>query len=590
MADSGTKKKLGRRGFLLTAAAVTSATALQACAPAPTPTPTPAAPASSKPAEGAPTPTTAAAGSKPAAPAPTTASKPAGQPAGFPKPTDGTPKRGGILKTAFGVTTAHFDLHQGGAGHVLCQMYDPLIRWNPIDGLQTIVGVLAERWETTPDGKTYTFHLREGVKFHDGSPFSSADVVATFNRILNPPEGVVIPNKTLLSAVEKVEAADQKTVKFSLKQPVPYFLEVLASPSMGIYSKKAIDDNNGDLKKVIAPGTGPFKFKDHKVAERWILERNPDYWDKELPYLDGLEMLHVAAWTDRGTAVLTGQADMSWNVSKETWEEGQNRSDIVDVNQFPSLGAYVVYINNAKKPLDDPRVRRAIHLAINRPNLFTAFQTQEPLNLTRYMSHASPYALSPEDVGKLPGYRTDKSADIAEAKKLLSDAGHPNGIQGIELLAASVGPHAEILAPAYQDMLRTNIGVEVTIRTTERALLSEELKKGNFDLCLDTIGWPTLDPITGWVSAFKTGGSQNWVKYSSPELDTLIDQLAVELDEGKRKELYRKAEDILDQDSPWTIIGFTNHLPMWQKQVKGLALDKRRFAEWAWFTTAWLDK
>ncbi len=103
---------------------------------------------------------------------------------------------------------------------------------------------------------------------------------------------------------------------YVLKESRVYFLKLLAEPSTVVYSKKALDENQGDLRTVIAPGTGPFMFKEHKQAERWVFVRNRGYWDRELPYLDSLELLHVPAWTDRGTAVLTGQADMSWNVSR----------------------------------------------------------------------------------------------------------------------------------------------------------------------------------------------------------------------------------------------------------------------------------
>jgi len=103
----------------------------------------------------------------------------------------GTPKRGGTLRGAFGVTTSNYDIHQGGSGSVLTHMYNNLVRLNLVDGLQTIIGDLATTWEMEPDGLTYTFHLRDGVKFHDGAAFSADDVVATFNRIINPPEGIV---------------------------------------------------------------------------------------------------------------------------------------------------------------------------------------------------------------------------------------------------------------------------------------------------------------------------------------------------------------------------------------------------------------
>ena len=118
----------------------------------------------------------------------------------------GSPKRGGTLRTAFGVTTASYDLHQGGAAAVLCHMYNNLVRHNLVDGLQTIVPDLAASWEISEDGLAYTFALREGVTFHDGTPFTAADVVATFTRIINPPEGIHRQIRTDFLMVESVEA------------------------------------------------------------------------------------------------------------------------------------------------------------------------------------------------------------------------------------------------------------------------------------------------------------------------------------------------------------------------------------------------
>ncbi len=216
----------------------------------------------------------------------------------------GTPKRGGTLRTAFGVTTSNYDIHQGASSSVLTHLYNNLVRLSLVDGLQSIIPDLATSWEVAEDGLTYTFTLREGVKFHDGAAFSADDVVATFTRIINPPEGGVVPMKNDVAVVQSVTAVDPQTVQFVLSSPRAYFLTLLTGPAMIIYSKKTLDDNKGDLREVqVAPGTGAFKFVEYKTAEKWTLERNPDYWDKELPYVDKLEMIHVPAWSDSGTAV-----------------------------------------------------------------------------------------------------------------------------------------------------------------------------------------------------------------------------------------------------------------------------------------------
>jgi peptide/nickel transport system substrate-binding protein len=197
--------------------------------------------------------------------------------------------------------------------------------------------------------------------------------------------------------------------------------------------------------------------------------------------------------------------------------------------------------------------------------------------------------MTPEEVAKLPGYRADKTEDLATAQALLKEAGIAPGTP-IEILCANVAPHAELLAPAVQQMLN-KLGFAAKIRTMERALLVDERQvKGNFDIALDTSGLPTLDPITGWLQYFKTGASGNFFKYSNPDVDKWLDQMEVELDQEKRKAMAKQVEDQLDKDGPWVNIGFTDHLPMWRSYVKGIGLEKRKFAEWNRFDTAWLDK
>ncbi len=547
----------------------------------------------------------AACGQAPAAPAPAARSSasasvpPSDAPSGAaPKtsqegftlrPPEPNPKRGGEARFAVGVTTAHFDIHQGAATHVLCHMYSNLVRWNLGDGLRTIVPDLAEKWEIASDGKSYAFKLRSGVKFSDGAPFTADDVVASFTHIMAPPAGITSPNKALYAAVEGVEKTDDNTIRFQLREPRAYFLKLLADPSTVVYSKKALEANQGDLKKVIAPGTGPFVLKEHKQAEKWVFERNPGYWDPNLPLLDRMTWLHVPAWTDRGTAVLTGQADMSWNVSRETWDEGKKRADQLGVSELRNFGAYAVLFNVRKKPFDDPRVRRAIHLAVSRADLIKAFQTQEAIARTRWIPHGDPFATTPEAIAQLPGFRDDKKEDVQAARKLLAEAGLADGFKGVDFLSASVAPHAEIMAPAFQEQLKRTLNIEAKIRVQERAVLSQEQQDGKYDIVLDTPGHLLSDISPLGATYWKTGGSRNFGGYSNKQFDDLLQRYDASLDEGKRRELAGQMQELLDQDPPWYLIGFTFHLPMWRKPFKGLALDSRAFAQWGQVTTAWMD-
>jgi ABC-type transport system substrate-binding protein len=208
--------------------------------------------------------------------------------------------------------------------------------------------------------------------------------------------------------------------------------------------------------------------------------------------------------------------------------------------------------------------------------------------LTRWVPYGDTYATPPEEIAQLPGYREDKTEDIETAKALLAEAGFADGIVDVEILAAA-GPQAELLAPAFQDMLLRNLNIQSTIRIVERSLLIEEEQAGNFLMSLNTYGHGISDISPRANLWWRTGGSQNWGGYSNPDFDALLDQIDVETDVEARRELINQAQQLLDDDPPWFLFGYTFHLPMWRTTVQGMVMDDRAFAEWGRLETAWLD-
>src|SRR5215469_2424712 len=259
-----TRRQFARRLAGLGFASATIAAFLAACgAPAPqasAPASAPAAPTLAPTPLPAVRPTVAVPVAPPTTPpasAPATSATPAGADLGRLASAEPNPKRGGTLRVAFGVTTSNYDMQQGGNTNVLCQLYSTLVRLNPVDGLKTIVPDAAESYQIAPDGLAYTFKLRGGVQFHDGTPLTADDVVATYNRMIFPPQGVVSLVKDRYATVSKIEALDARTVKFTMSEPSAIFLLLLTDNTQGIYSKKTLEANSNDLRKVlVAPGTG----------------------------------------------------------------------------------------------------------------------------------------------------------------------------------------------------------------------------------------------------------------------------------------------------------------------------------------------
>ena len=556
--------------------------------------------------EPAPAPTAAPAPAPTTAPAPAPTAAPAPAPTAAPEPEammmeceigcltspDPNPKSGGEIKTAWGATTKHYDIHQGGAGHIMTSFYNKLIGLDPTVGLAEITPELATDWQISDDGMEFTFNLREGVKFHDGSDFSADDVVTTFDRIIFPEkyEGMTSVSQSLFDAIGGIEKVDDYTVKFTLSKPRVWQFDLFSMTSAVIYPSDVLEAKNYDLKTEVAPGTGPFKLVDHKQAEVWEFEANAEYWNPELPYVDTVLMQHVPAWTDRGTAVLTGNADFSWNVSRDTWDQGTERPEISNA-LLDNFGALEVKWNNEKAPFDDPTFKRAVHLAINRHQAVDVYR--EEVNIvSRWMSKAGEGATPDDELYQIPGYKRENADDIAEAQKLLADAGFADGegLRTFKLVSASVPGHAEVLSPFFVEQLKTNLGMEVEISVVERALVSEEYKK-DFDLVLSTIFHsPVKNHTPLWQVVWTTGASQNFGKYSNAEFDDIVTELNGELDAMKRAELFRKGEEILDANPPQFHFGFTAHMPMWHNYVKGLQLEKRVQTEWGRFETVWLDR
>jgi len=226
------------------------------------------------------------------------------------------PKSGGVLRVGIPNRPPHFDIHQSGTifnlGAQGC-MFDNLIRHDPRDSGKTIIPDLAHSWEIAEDGKTYTFFLRKDVLFHDGAELTAEDVKATFDRISKPPPGISIPRSKLFAAVSEINARDKYTVEFKLSEarPINFMMSAIASGWNVIVRKQTLEENNYNLRKVVTyPGTGPFRSIRRVENEIWVMEKNPNYWNKGLPYLDGIEFYHVLPFSpEMASAILSGRVD-----------------------------------------------------------------------------------------------------------------------------------------------------------------------------------------------------------------------------------------------------------------------------------------
>jgi peptide/nickel transport system substrate-binding protein len=509
---------------------------------------------------------------------------------------EANPKRGGVLKIAGLGDQAQYDIDQSPSISVLypqAPIYDNLIRFNPLDGGATIIPDLAHRWEVSDDGLNYTFYLRDGVKWHDGTALTADDVIATFDRRRMPPEGVVSIRQALYDAVTVIEAVDPLTVRFVLSEPRPFFLEALATGWSVVLQKASLDANNGDLRTVQNyPGTGPYKFSAQETGVKWVVERNPDYWNPELPYLDSIERIQIPVQKDRGTAVLTGDVDFADHTSMDVYQEALNRPDDVGAMLNPTTWAFTATFNATKPPFNDARVRRAVHLAVSRQDLAAAYaQVDQILVGTRWCHPSSVLATPPEEIANLPGYREAKDEDIAEAQRLMAEAGFGDGVKDVVILVrGTTGPGVDIYAPALQDLMKRNLNIEATLNPVDATIYFDIVRGGDFNVTTGVPAGAINDPSDYWAQWYKTGGSQNYGGYSNPAFDDLLAQISREINVDTRRQLVRQAEDMLDQECPMYFHGWGAIPRIWRKDLFGI--DQHVLGTYMAFRydTLWLDR
>ncbi len=271
------------------------------------------------------------------------------------------PKSGGVLRYGVLSAPAHFDVHQSGTvsnmGTQGC-MYDNLIRRNPLDSGQSVIPDLAHSWEISRDNTTYTFHLRKGVKFHDGGDFTAEDVKATYQRLVWPPAGFSSPRTPLFSTVSEINVRDPHVIEFKLSEvrPPSFMLGAFASGWNIIVRKKTLEEHNYNLRQVMNfPGTGPFKHVKRVDKEVWSMEKNRDYWNQGLPYLDGLEFYHLTPWAPEvGASLLAKKIDYARLVDPVSLRKIQQTPGMAGTDFYQSV-IIAHWINNEKKPFNDPR-------------------------------------------------------------------------------------------------------------------------------------------------------------------------------------------------------------------------------------------
>ena len=504
-----------------------------------------------------------------------------------------TPKKGGILKFVVPDEPPSFDGHKETTFamiHPIAPFYSVLIRVPPTDPAKNefVCDLCTEMPKPTDGGKTYTFKIRKGVKFHDGSALSAKDVLASYQRIIFPPQGVSSARHAWFSMVESVTSPDDDTVVFKLKYPSGAFLPSLANPFNFIYSKAKLDADQHWYEKNVM-GSGPFMFESRQAGAVIKGKRNPDYYHKGLPYLDGFEAIFAKTQTLRVQAIRGDQAAIEFRGFPP-----KARDDLVaalgkDITVQESDWNCVLLVtpNHKKKPFDDVRVRRALTLAVDRwggSKDLSKIAIVKTVGGVVFPGH--PLAATKAELEQLAGYWPDINKSRAEAKRLLKEAGVPD--LKFTLHNRGVDQPYTIVGTWLIDQWK-QVGITVEQKVEATGPFYASLDSGNFDVTTDFNCQAVVNPLGDTSKFLPTAGDQ-YGKFEDPELVKLYNAMNQTGDEAQQRTIMRAYEQrVLDGEAHNLITLWWYRIIPHRTYMKGWKITPSHYLNQD-LSVVWLDK
>ena len=470
------------------------------------------------------------------------------------------------------------------ASPFLANCFEGLVTYDTTTG--SLIGGDAESWTISDDGTVYTFTLRDGLKWSDGSPLTAKDYLYTFKRILTPAttaQYVSMLTDYIAGAQEYydgtgtdetlgVKAPDDKTLVITLKEATPYYIDIL---TMWTFSpvQQATVEANGD-QWTASPATyvcnGPFMISEMNMGESVVLVKNPEYYDAAKVSLDKITFRYI---TDMSTALLafeSGEIDGSRSFPSSDF--ARLKADDAGIVSVPSYGTVFYNFNCSKAPFDNALVRKAFNLAIDRTSLINDV-VQIPAE-PAYSFIAPGYVVDGKDfVDGRSTFELSATADVAAAQAALTEAGYPNG-EGFPEITLSYYTNDTVkkVVEALAEMLQTNLNIKINISNEEWAIYYPNVQAGNFDLC--AMGWSAdyLHPMT-FLPLLKTGDINNLGKYSNPDYDALVAKAQKEVDPAKAMTIMQDADNLASAQYPMLNLYYKANMMLMKSYVQGYYLN-----------------
>ena len=487
----------------------------------------------------------------------------------------GTPKRGGILR-ARGWDPPHFDPHltrNFKSNTALSFVYSKLLRHkvgpDVPPGTFIVESDLAERWEA-PDDTTYIFSLRQGVKWHNRPPVNGRELVAedvkySFDRFLTL-EGN--PERQLLEPVDRVEVVDRYTVKFLLKEPYVWLLDILANAMCMWIIAPEVGKQYGDFKKVdTAIGTGPFLLESYEPNVKIVFKRNPDYFRPGLPYVDGVEWLVVDDESTGLAMYRAGQLDTgpgaNWSVRQQDLEAVKKSHPHLHYQDMLAVNAETVWMRTDQPPFNDVRVRRAISQAIDRQAILESIYIRGELTPAIPRGLAQ-WSLPIDQLGEGARYY---QYDPKEAKRLLAEAGHPKGFKTPLTVSSGYGRDLIDTAQLVQRYLK-EVGIETELKLQEYGAYMATTNLGKFDgmaIGPYAVGWEADSSVYG---PYTPDQPRNRSRVNDPKLTAMVAEQRRTKDPEARKKILSDFQRYAAEQQYYVYLFSVMVTSSWQPYVK----------------------
>ncbi len=505
------------------------------------------------------------------------------------------PKRGGILKMYHRENPPSMSIHEEATYSVNISsmpifsnlvMYDQHKAQNSVE---TIVPELATSWQWSADGKSLTFKLREGVKWHDGKPFTAADVKCTFEMLSGKSQNRFRknPRKDWFANVTDVTPKGDFEVTFSLSRPQPAILAMLASGYTPIYACHV----TAAAQRTNPIGTGPFKFVELKQNESLKLVKNPDYWKKGLPYLDGIEYTIIP---NRSTAILgfvAGKFDMTFptEVSIPLLKDVKSQVPQAVCKLEPINVSTNLIINRESAPFDNADVRRAVALALDRKAFVDImFEGQGDIGGTLLPPPGGVWGLPPEELKTVVGYGDVKN-NRDEARKLMGKAGYgPDKKLKLKVSTRNLAQYRDA-AVILIDQLK-DIHVDGELDVIESGIWFAKIARKEYSIGLNLTGNGIDDPDQSFYENYGCGSERNYTNYCNKDLQAQFDVQSQEKDVAKRKKLVWEIDKKLQEDVARPILFHSRAATCWQPYVKNITVMVNSSYNGYRYEDVWLDK